>query len=284
MDDGSVTGPPALVMGAATDYNGGDKGEVATWFNVFPRSAPLYELDLVAADNGQAMAGEGDMQAALLARSAFTDGTAAFQLWLYKARFVVPPPWALTAGQIAAIVLAVLFVAWFTRFVYYDYTYRVFFFDKPLVEAPPPAEPAFDPTLKTIEQALAMHESTSAVVPEEAPVPLAPRVKFPEAAGGDSSIAFSHESHAERDAALHATLAAEEAARIAEALAEEEAARARGAKAGGWFGRANKIAPVIEKPDPLAVAAAREREEERRKNAEAARAASDALDELIGPQ
>jgi hypothetical protein len=186
-------------------------------------------------------------------------------------------------GQIAAIVLCLLLTAWVVRFVYYDYTYRVFFFDKPLVEPPPPAEPAFDPTLKTIEQALAMHESTSAVVPEEAPVPLAPRVKFPEAAGGDSSIAFSHESHAERDAATHAALAAEEAARVAEALAEEEVA-ARASRTAGWFGRRNKVAPVIEKHDPLAVAAAREREEERRKNAEAARAASDALDELIGPQ
>jgi hypothetical protein len=282
MADGDVNGAPALVMGAYRGYNGGGlTGQLFGWSNCFPATSQLHEADLVAADNGQPAAGVGDA-ASLLGNNAFTDGTAAFQLWLYQSRFAVPEPWRLTPGQIAAIVLCLLLTAWFVRFVYYDYTYRVFFFDKPLVEAPPAAEPAFDPTLKTIEQALAMHETTSAVVPEEAPVPLASRVRNLDASySADGSVAFSRESETDREAVIKAQLEAEQAARLAEALAAEEEAK-RKKRGTSWFGRSNRIevAP-IEKPDPTAVQAAREREAERKRAQEAAQAAADAMEELM---
>ena len=114
-------------------------------------------------------------------------------------------------------------------------------------------------------------------------MPLASRVRNLDASySADGSVAFSRESETDREAVVKAQLEAEQAARLAEALAAEEEAR-RKKQGTGWFGRRNRIevAP-IEKPDPNAVQAAREREAERRKAAEAAQAAADAMDELIG--
>lgn len=168
-DFGSL-GQAAVVYGVAKAYLGGTGSALASWDNIVSTSTDVYSVDFSSADTGQPTASSGSLQS-ILSRTAWTDGTANFQVSLYAYRRRPGPPRPLSAGEIAAIVISVLFIVWFMRFLYFDYIHRVYFFPAPLVELPPVAGEPFDPTLKTIEQALAMHHETGHVIPDETAVP-----------------------------------------------------------------------------------------------------------------
>jgi len=168
-DFGSL-GQAAVVFGVARSYPGGLGSAVSSWDNINSLLTDVYSVDFSSADTGQPTAATGSLQS-ILSRTAWTDGTANFQISLYAFRRRPGPPRPLSPGEIAAIVISILFIIWFIRFLYFDYIHRVYFFPAPLVELPPVAGEPFDPTLKTIEQALAMHHETGHVIPDETAVP-----------------------------------------------------------------------------------------------------------------
>jgi hypothetical protein len=168
--DFGTLGQASVVFGVAKSYPGGSGSALSSWDNIFSSSTDVYAVDFSSADTGQPTAATGSLQS-ILSRTAWTDGTANFQVNLYAYRRRPGPPRPLSPGEIAAIVISILFILWFVRFLYYDFIHRVYFFPAPLVELPPVAGEPFDPTLKTIEQALAMHHETGHVIPDETVVP-----------------------------------------------------------------------------------------------------------------
>ena len=163
-------GPAALTLGTSAGYVGGAFNQLTSWENVLPVSSPSYLVNWVQADTGQPLSSVGSA-ASIVANTAWTDGSAAFQLQLYSLRRPPPPPRLLTPGEIAAIVLCLLLFVWFLRFLYFDYRFHIYFFPEPLMLPPPPTEPPFDPTLKSIDDALNMHDATAVILPDEAKVP-----------------------------------------------------------------------------------------------------------------
>jgi hypothetical protein len=163
-------GPAALTLGTSAGYVGGAFNQLTSWENVLPVSSPSYLVNWVQADTGQPLSSVGSA-ASIIANTAWTDGSAAFQLQLYSLRRPPPPPRLLTPGEIAAIVLCLLLFVWFLRFLYFDYRFHIYFFPEPLMLPPPPTEPPFDPTLKSIDDALNMHDATAVILPDEAKVP-----------------------------------------------------------------------------------------------------------------
>lgn len=156
-----------IVLGAPRIYTATQLSSVSA---ALAETTDLYALDMVAVGATQTLSQSGGL-APLTSVNAYSDGTAAFQMWLANDRLPKPPPWSLSPGEIAAIVLCLLFACTAGTWYYLDRKYKLWFYVerpvKPKKIPPPPPPPDIGPS---IEDALSLHDEISQIAGDK-PLP-----------------------------------------------------------------------------------------------------------------